>query len=348
MYRRDTVELTFPRLACGLQVGSGRLLIAAIALTWSCSSPTAPTPPTGGPAPPPGGFSLSCPAPPTGSSTGAPVVVAYPTPVATGGVAPVTVTCTPASGSPFPIGQTGVTCRATDARGQFASCTFNIAVNLIPQLTSTRFLAFGDSFTAGEVALPTGGTTREGWPSFSLAVVASMSYPTLLTSTLQTRYTAQTSLIAVINEGKPGEWAEDGVRRLPTVIRAVNPEVLLLFEGINDLSAQGSAGVNKALVAIDTMAREGRSRGARVFIANLPPTRADGRGAVSMQLITALNNGIRTIASGDAAVLVDLYAAMSTDVPRYIGIDGLHPTEFGYRRIADTFAEAIRANLEVR
>jgi lysophospholipase L1-like esterase len=31
-----------------------------------------------------------------------------------------------------------------------------------------------------------------------------------------------------------------------------------------------------------------------------------------------------------------------------IGADGLHPTEAGYRRIADVFLSAIRGALEVR
>jgi hypothetical protein len=39
-----------------------------------------------------------------------------------------TATCTPASGSVFPIGSTTVSCSATDAAGNTASTTFNIQV----------------------------------------------------------------------------------------------------------------------------------------------------------------------------------------------------------------------------
>jgi len=35
-------------------------------------------------------------------------------------------------------------------------------------------------------------------------------------------------------------------------------------------------------------------------------------------------------------------------VNRYIGVDGLHPNEAGYAKIADLFFQAIQANLEVR
>ena len=61
-----------------------------------------------------------------------------------------------------------------------------------------------------------------------------------------------------------------------------------------------------------------------------------------------MNDRIRTTAAGEGAVLVDLYSALATDVTRYIGLDGLHPTEAGYQRIAETFDAAVRANLEVR
>ena len=46
--------------------------------------------------------------------------------------------------------------------------------------------------------------------------------------------------------------------------------------------------------------------------------------------------------------LVDVYSAMLPDVQRYIGVDGLHPNELGYARIADIFLLSLQANLEVR
>jgi lysophospholipase L1-like esterase len=47
-------------------------------------------------------------------------------------------------------------------------------------------------------------------------------------------------------------------------------------------------------------------------------------------------------------VLVDIHAGLSEDPARYIGIDGLHPTEAGYRRMAELFFDAIRGDLETR
>lgn len=58
---------------------------------------------------------------------GAPVT--FPTPAATDNVDPtVPVTCTPPSGSIFPVGTTVVTCTATDASGNVSTTTFNVVV----------------------------------------------------------------------------------------------------------------------------------------------------------------------------------------------------------------------------
>ncbi len=59
--------------------------------------------------------------------------VTYPPPVATDNVGVVTLICNPPSGSVFPAGTTTVTCTATDAAMNTATCTFTITVLLPPQ-----------------------------------------------------------------------------------------------------------------------------------------------------------------------------------------------------------------------
>jgi lysophospholipase L1-like esterase len=126
------------------------------------------------------------------------------------------------------------------------------------------------------------------------------------------------------------------------------PQAVLLMEGINELAALGTPGLTRAARAIDTMAREVRNRGARLFLATVPPTRTSGATTVPLALVQSLNSTIRTTARGENAVLVDVYGALSTDINRYIGVDGVHPTEAGYQRIAEVFFDAIRADLEVQ
>lgn len=325
------------------------LLLSAM---LGCSSPTAPTPspvprPPGDQRPP---LSVTCPANVTvaaPASTGASVT--FSAPVTNGGVAPVQTSCTPASASLFPVGSTTVRCTATDAVQATSSCSFTVTVTAPPpQLSRTRFLAFGDSMTAGEVTQPTGTAAADGTPNYRLIIVPSAAYPSQLLMQLRARYTAQASQLQITNAGRPGEWAEDGALRLPGVMANLRPEAVFLLQGANDLLALGTPGVQRASRALDTMAREVRNRGARLFLATLPPPRPTGVTAVPASLVNSLNAMIRTTARGENAVLVDLNTALSADVTRYIGSDGLHPTEAGYRLIADTFFAAIRSELEVR
>ena len=62
--------------------------------------------------------------PPTATST----VVNYPAPTASDNCPGVTTACVPPSGSPLPLGTTSVTCTATDAAGNTATCSFSVTV----------------------------------------------------------------------------------------------------------------------------------------------------------------------------------------------------------------------------
>jgi lysophospholipase L1-like esterase len=214
-----------------------------------------------------------------------------------------------------------------------------------PRLSRTRFLAFGDSVTAGEITVPSIAPTSAG-QNYKLIIVPSASYPSQLLQMLRARYTDQTSQLQVVNSGAPGEWAQDGAQRLPGVMSSVRPEAVLLLEGYNDLGASGTTGINAAWNAIDRMAKEIRGRGARVFLSTLPPPGPLGAKSIPASQVIALR--IRTTAAGEGAVLVDAYAALVVDVPRYVGADGLHLTEAGYLKLADLFFTAIRGDLEVR
>ena len=69
-------------------------------------------------------------------------------------------------------------------------------------------LAFGDSLTAGV------GTSRD------------KSYPAVL---------EKLSGLTVINKGISGEVTDQGLARLPKVIRETNPDLMILIEGGNDI-----------------------------------------------------------------------------------------------------------------
>jgi len=127
------------------------------------------------------------------------------------------------------------------------------------------------------------------------------------------------------------------------VLAASGAQVVLLLEGSNDLAALGVRGVSTALAGLQTMARTARAAGVTVFIASLPPSKPGGANSIPMALIQALNDQIRLGAPAEGAIFVDVYAALAPEANTLIGVDGLHPTEAGYQRMAETFFAAIRA-----
>jgi len=294
-------------------------------------------PPT---APDPTGPVVGCPSPVTAQSPDdGPVSVSFASATFQGGVAPVTLSCTPASGTAFQVGTTTVTCTATDSRARANSCSFAITVRPVPALTFTRFLAFGDSLTEGVINPPG-------------AVFPNEAYPLKLQGLLAQRYTRQS--MTVINAGIAGEQAccdsqhsIGGRRRLPDVLSRQRPDVVLLMEGTNDLLE--TDGFARGISALEQMVVDARSRGTLVFIATIPPQRSGGvrnRGAVAA-LIPRFNDEIRALATRQSVTVVDVYAAILPDLQRLIGPDDLHLVPEGYTLIAQTFFDAIRAKLEV-
>jgi hypothetical protein len=219
-----------------------------------------------------------------------------------------------------------------------------------PTLSRTHFLAFGDSLTAGEVTVPVGLIPNSGIgallpPSFKMLVVPAASYPTQLLSLMQSRYAAQAGSFTMPNVGKPGEYSFQGVQRFPSEMAASSPEVVLLLEGVNDLSIFGPG--TPAMSLLEMMA-EGRRRGARVLVATMMPSKPGGRLSQNPAVLEELNAMIKVNAANEQAVVVDLYNALLPEVNTVIGVDGLHPTEVGYKRMADVFFAAVQANLEVK
>jgi len=204
-------------------------------------------------------------------------------------------------------------------------------------------MAFGDSFTAGEVTSP--GTSAAGSIT-KLILVPSASYPTVLQSRLWSTYTNQSTTISVTNAGEPSERILDGAQRFPGVYDAVRPEVVLLMEGVNGLPGVGpdiSAGLMRIMV------QHAKAGGSRAFVGSMiPQVPSRPRGNTPTSELLAYNATLRAMAQQEGIVFVDLYNAMLADAATLIGTDGLHPNEAGYRRIAELFFTAIRTDLEVR
>ena len=257
------------------------------------------------------------------------------------GEPPVTIECTPTSGSTFPVGTTTVTCTATDARQRTDTCAFTVTVTPPPRISLTRFLAFGDSMTAGEIVDPN---------SFrGLAVRDELSYPTDLRIALLSRYTAQSP--TVLNGGRSSEAIvnDRAPSRLSSYLATRQYDVVLILEGGNDISSRDSRDIPPAINGLRTMVRDAASRGVRPFLGTLPPENPNGccpnRG-LAWSLVEPFNAQLKTMALAENVPVADVFQAFHGDFS-LLGSDGLHPNAAGYQRIADTFFGVIKQTLEL-
>jgi len=226
-----------------------------------------------------------------------------------------------------------VTCTAQDSAGRTATCTVPVDVTRIPSIPYTRFLAFGDSITAGEISLN----------ATLLLVDPSQAYPTDLAGLLHGRYPNQD--ITMVNDGISGETAVEGKDRISGAIIRNNAQVLLLLEGVNDLQDHHEDGINDLIEALKYDIRDCARRGCTVFVSTLLPQK-DGFRAGAKDLIEPTNSKIRDLAAREGATLVDSWQVFHGKEATLIGQDGLHPTPEGYQVLAQAFFDSIQAHLE--
>jgi len=83
------------------------------------------------------------------------------------------------------------------------------------------------------------------------------------------------------------------------------------------------------------------------LVATFLPQRRGGQRAFAVDTIVPANDQVRAMAAAEGAGLVDLYEAFGGNLDTLIGFDGLHPTEAGYQKIAETFFNVIRSRFEL-
>ena len=322
--------------------------LVMLALVASCSSPTAPTPPP----PPPVAEApkLSCQLDGIGRATTSAggMTVSYDTPSVTGGQGTVNVSCSPASGNNFPIGQTEVKCTATDTLNRTDTCNFTVTISKLATLSKLRYMAFGDSITAGEITAPISGSI---YSPFSLitkqVVVPGSSYPAVLQRTLQGRYSSQANDISVGNFGVGGEKAVVARDRFIAGLNSFRPDAVIIIDGANDIPAGENGAASTAASEVRAMVDEAQRRGIRVFVGTPVPGKPGFR-QINTFLLVDYAGRMRDVAARSGATLIDFYNLMLPEADRLIGIDGLHPNEAGYTKMADIAFQAIQSAFEVR
>jgi lysophospholipase L1-like esterase len=163
-------------------------------------------------------------------------------------------------------------------------------------------LAFGDSLTFGT------GTTPD------------KSYPAALERKIG---------LKVIASGIPGEVSANGLARLPAVLDEVQPKLLILCHGGNDMLRKQST--EQAASNIRAMVSLARSRGIEVVLLGVPSpglllSTADHYDEIAREMKLAYEG--KTIAK----ILSD----------NALKADAFHPNAEGYQRLADAVAEVLK------
>jgi len=127
----------------------------------------------------------------------------------------------------------------------FLFCLLLVSCAASPQLPHLSqdavILAFGDSLTYGS------------------GVVSDQAYPAILS-----RLTAH----KVVNAGVPGEVTEEGLARLPQLLDEVQPELIIICHGGNDILRRMS--LNRAKDNIHAMVELSRAKGISVLLLSVP------------------------------------------------------------------------------
>jgi len=287
------------------------------------------------------------------SIDGGAAAVTFTQPTVANGKAPVNVVCTPATGSSFVIGQKTVTCTATDSLERTATCSFPVTVLEPPRLTTTSFLAFGDSITAGEDgqnSTAPSATLMAAQLHPYLLFPQPQRYPQKLQDMLAQRYRTQSPTVS--NRGSAGEMAEDRAAqsRFSSLASSRQYSVALIMEGTNDLYDRDARAVPRAIDGLRQMIRDAKSRDMRPYLATVPPMNPAACSPVcrglAWSLVSGFNDSVRGLALSEGIPLVDVYQGFDGNFA-FIGPDGLHPSAEGYAKIAELFFAEIKRNLEV-
>ncbi|SDW95803.1 arylesterase [Thiocapsa roseopersicina] len=166
----------------------------------------------------------------------------------------------------------------------------------LPRLPSDAvILAFGDSLTRG-----TGAGDGEGF-----AEILALS-----------------SGREVVNAGVPGEESDAGLARLPSVLDAVQPSLVILGHGGNDMLRRRDLELTKA--NLRQMVLLARDRGASVVLLGIPkPALLLGTHPLYRELADELEVPL------EDEVLADVVA------DRDLKADQIHPNAAGYRQVAE-------------
>jgi lysophospholipase L1-like esterase len=188
-----------------------------------------------------------------------------------------------------------------------------------------KVTAFGDSITAGVLELK----RRD------LGLSTSSNYPALL----QGRLRGLDPSWSVVNRGRPGEEALEGVRRIGGVLALDKPGFVLIMEGANDATdCLDANAIARNLLGMVQIAKANKSI---PIIGTITPNFRND--ACARNVVGQVNAHVRTIAATEDVVLAEIHDGMNDRslFGQGPGRDPLHPNNTGYAVMADIWAQAM-------
>lgn len=183
----------------------------------------------------------------------------------------------------------------------------------------------------GPLVVFLGDSLTSGW-----RLGEEQAYPALVARALA----ARGRRARVVNAGRSGDTAAQGLARLPGVLR-LRPDVLVVALGIND--ALRGLPRPPAEAALRRLVGEARGAGARVVLVGFRARRPSDAGLLGFEAMYP-----RIAAEERLPFVPDLLEGVA-DRPELLFPDGLHPNAAGQQRLAQTVIrplELVLAELE--
>ena len=168
--------------------------------------------------------------------------------------------------------------------------------------------------------------------------------------------------VEIINRGLGGETAAQLSRRFYSDAVSLEPDVILIGSGMNDLVAatflKGSASravVSETAKTLLQLAQNGASSGAHVLMATIIPAgrpdllRLPVWKASLLGAVAEVNNALRSAALPERITLIDFSAALANRDDRFLPdeyrSDTLHLNEAGYDRLTNLLRTTLKTLL---
>jgi lysophospholipase L1-like esterase len=149
----------------------------------------------------------------------------------------------------------------------------------------------------------------------------------------------------VINLGVSGSTLAQALREQLEPAVEADPDVVTVWLAVNDLV--GRVPLDRYAADLDRLLERLAATDARILVGNVPDlTPVAGRSGVDPATLRAeiarWNAAIADVAGRHGAEVVDLNVHWRelAEHPEYVSVDGFHPSQAGYARLAEIFAEA--------